>query len=682
MSVSSTTSTGTGTLSSPGLGSGLDVTSIVSKLMSIEQQPLTLMQNQASGYQSTISAYGKLSSGVSSLEGSVTGLNSASLFQSFTANASNTGVATATAGSTAALGNYSVNVTQLAQAQSLVAAGQASATAPIGTGASTTLTFNFGTIAGTLTPYDSTTGTGGTYGSGTTFTSNGNGAQTVTIDSSNNSLTGIAAAINAAGVGVTASIINDGSGTPYRLTLTSTNTGANNSLSLGVSGDATLASLLGQDPTGTQNLQQTTTGQNAQLTVNGLAVNSPSNTVSSSIAGVSLSLLTTGSTNISVTQNTSAASTAINSFVTAYNNLNSSIQSLTAYNPTTQIAGPLLGDSLTTTIQSQIQAQLGGAITNSGAFRTLSQIGITMNSDGSLSVNSTTLQNALANKPSDVAALFAATGRVTDSLTSFAGSTDKTQPGNYDLNITQLATQGTLVGSSPVASLSIAAGVNDALNVTLNGVNASVTLPAKTYASASELALAVQSAINGATQFVSQGLAVTVNQSGGIFSINTNQYGSAATLAIAGNGAANILGSTPVATAGKDVAGTIGGLLATGSGMTLTGAAGTSVEGMKLTINGGSTGDRGVVNFSTGYATGLNALLSGMLGSKGSIASATNGLNASITDIQNQENEMNQRLTAIQANYMAQFSALDTVISSMQSTSSYLTQQLAALPKA
>src|SRR5512141_3143176 len=213
----------------------LDVPTLVSQLMAVERQPIDKLNTQVSAYQAKISSFGTLSSLVSSFQTASQNLSTS--LQKFAATPSDPSVLSATAGSTAVPGTYTLNVSQLAQSQNLIAAGQTSSTAAIGGGTATTVTFDFGTISGgTLT--------NGVY-SGSTFTSNGSGTKSITIDSTNNTLAGIRDAINAAGMGVTATIVNDGSSTPYRLVLTSTSSGVSNSLKITTSGgDAAVDSLL------------------------------------------------------------------------------------------------------------------------------------------------------------------------------------------------------------------------------------------------------------------------------------------------------------------------------------------------------------------------------------------------------------------------------------------------------
>ncbi|HEV7856406.1 MAG TPA: flagellar cap protein FliD N-terminal domain-containing protein, partial [Herminiimonas sp.] len=178
----------TGSVSSPGIGSGLDVDGTISKLMAVESQPLTTLALKEASYQQSLSAYGNLSSSLSAFQTAMANLGSASAFQSLKTSVGDSTVLSATANTNAVGGSYQVNVTQLAQAQILSTAGQINSSAAIGSGASTTVSFSFGSVTGgTLT--------NGTY-SGATFAQDASQASgSVTIDSSNNSLQGIRDAI-------------------------------------------------------------------------------------------------------------------------------------------------------------------------------------------------------------------------------------------------------------------------------------------------------------------------------------------------------------------------------------------------------------------------------------------------------------------------------------------------------
>lgn len=381
----------------------LDVPSLVSQLMSVERQPINKLNTQVASYQTKISSFATISGLVSDLQTALQGLNSN--LQGFSATPSDTSVFSASASSTAAAGTYALEVTNLAQAQNLATAGQASSTTAISDGVATTVTFDFGTISGgTLT--------GGVY-TGAAFNSNGSGSKSITIDGSNNTLQGIRDAINAAQMGVTASIVNDGSGTPYRLALSSSNSGVSNSLKISTSGgDGSINSLLGYDPAGTQNLNQTVSAQNANFTVNGIAVSKATNTVTDAIQGVTLTLnkLTTTPASLKLTRDTNAVSTAVSGFVDAYNALSNQLKSRSAYGSATSTSPALAGDSTIRSMQTQLRGIFNTAVSG-GIMTSLAQVGITTQADGTLKLDSSKLNSAMTNSFSDVTNLFSsATG--------------------------------------------------------------------------------------------------------------------------------------------------------------------------------------------------------------------------------------------------------------------------------
>jgi flagellar hook-associated protein 2 len=332
-------------------------------------------------------------------------------------------------------------------------------------------------------------------------------------------------------------------------------------------------------------------------------------------------------------------------------------------------------------MQYQIRGMLSSAITGTGSsFTTLSQIGVAFQKDGTLSLDGSKLQDAITKNSTAVAALFAAAGSASDPLVTYTSATSATKPGQYALNVTNLATQGSVAGSA-AAALTITQGVNDTVTLNVDGIDASVILAAGTYTTA-QLALLVQSGINGVSAFSSAAVNVTVTQNAGVLTITSNRYGSASKVQVTGgNGATDLLGAAPTTTTGIDIAGSINNATATGAAQTLTGAAGNDAEGLKFKITGGSTGSRGMVNYATGYAVQLQALASSFLDTDGALTSRTDGINKTIKDIDDRRAALELRMTAIEARYRAQFTALDTMMSSMNQTSSFLQQQLSNLPK-
>ena len=664
------------TTASATTGTSIDVNSIVSQLMTVEQQPITKLNTQEASYQAKLSAFGTIKGALATFQTALQGLSNASKFQAVNATASDATIFSATANSTAIAGSYSLDVTSLAQAQKLVASGQTSSTAAIGAGAATTVTFDFGSISGGT--FSAVTGA---Y-TGAAFTSNGNATKSINIDSTNNSLQGIRDAINSLKMGVTATIINDGSGTPYRLALSSDNSGANNSLKISVTGDTAVSNLLANDPAGVQRLAETVTAQNANFKVNGVAVSKSSNTISDVVAGVTLTLnkITASSASLTVVRDTATISSSISGFVKAYNDLSSTLTTVSAYNPVSKTGALLQGDSTVRSLQSQLRAALTTAVVGtSGALTTLSQVGVSFQKDGSVALDSTKLNNAISNNFDDIAGLFAAVGKGTDSLVSFNSASSTTKPGSYAVNISQLATRGTAVGSA-AANTTITASTNDLLSFTINGISTSITLTAATY-TAQSLAAELQSKINSASALPTAGISVAVTQSAGVLSITSANYGSSSSITITGgNGAVGLMGGAPTQTVGVNVAGTIGGVTAIGSGQSLTATSG-DPQGLSASINGGALGARGSLNYSQGYAYSLNKWSTSILAGDGILVSRTNGINKTITDISSRRTTLQARLVGIEQRYRMQYSSLDAMLTSMNQTSIYLTQQLANLPK-
>ncbi|MDP1652715.1 MAG: flagellar filament capping protein FliD [Rhodocyclaceae bacterium] len=371
----------------------LDVPTLVAQLMSVERRPIDKLNAKVTSYQTKISSFGTISGLVSSFQTALQGLKNS--LQGYSATPSDANVFSATAASTAAAGLYSLNVTKLAQAQNLVAVGQASDISAISSGPST-VTF---TIAGT--PTNITIAAGAT-------------------------LQGIRDTVNSANLGVTATIINDGSGTPYRLVLTANETGAGKGISsIAVSGDAAVDGLLKYGSTGAT-MTQSAAAQNAEFTVNGIAITSASNTVTGAIQGVTLTLknLTTTPATLNVARDTNAVSTAAASFVETYNALASELKSRSAYGSTGAAAPVLAGDN---TVRQMLD-QLRGIFTtpaSGGTLTYLAEVGISTQAGGSLKLDSSKLGNALAGNFGDVANLFASATGFTTRLDAWATSAVK-----------------------------------------------------------------------------------------------------------------------------------------------------------------------------------------------------------------------------------------------------------------
>lgn len=387
-------------------GSVIDVSELVSELVSSTQAPQeAIISNQTQSVTAEISAVGTLQSALSTFQSSLSALDTPSAFGSETATSSDTTAFTATADSDAVLGSYDVTVSQLAQAQQLVSnAFSGGSSATVGTG---TLQLSLG---------------------GTSFS--------VSIDSSNDTVAGIAAAINSAtgNPGIEASVVTGSDGA--HLVLTSALTGASNTIQVAETDSGDGLSALTYGGTNTTNYTEPTGGtpQDAEFSIAGVSYTSASNTVTDALSGVTLNLLgTTTSTDgtdgtdgtdttttpatLTVATNTSDIETNIQAFVSAYNTLQQSLSSLGSYDSTSGTAGELMGNPLLLGIQNELSSALYSIVdTGSSTYNSLASVGITTNSDGTLSLNQTTLSTALSSDYSAVSQLFSGTNGVATNL--------------------------------------------------------------------------------------------------------------------------------------------------------------------------------------------------------------------------------------------------------------------------
>lgn len=363
------------TISSPGIGSGLDVNSIISQLLAIERQPIVQLQSKVTKIQSQISEYGKLQSLTSAFRDAAAALTNNETWGRTIGTSSNVAAVAIAVQSGAAAGNYSLQVQSLAAAQSLA--------------------------SGVFTSPDAKPGTGtlhieiGSWGPGqTTFApKSGAMAADITIESTD-TLAQVRDKINAANAGVTATVLNDGSGA--RLLMRSTSTGTESAFRL--SGVAAFDF----DPTsGPDGMTQTQAAANAAATIDGLAISSQSNTLANLVDGITLTLgqVTTDPVQITVKQDSEALQAAVQTFADTYNALAALMAGQVKYDADSKTAGPLQGDSGAVGIQRQLRSMMGASSGASSVFGRLSDVGLEMQADGSVTVNTGKLDTALANLP-------------------------------------------------------------------------------------------------------------------------------------------------------------------------------------------------------------------------------------------------------------------------------------------
>lgn len=670
-----------------GIGSGLDIESLVTQLVAAERAPtenrLTLQDARLAA---ELSSFGVFKGALSSFQSSLAQLNTLGNFNQRITSSGNEDIATLTASSDAIPGSYDLGVTQLAKAHSLASAGYTELTDTVGEGV---LTLRFGT-----TDYVGPDPGPESYNS---FTVNPDrGVATITIDNTNNTLEGVRDAINNADIGVSATIVNDGSA--YRLLLNSDSNGDANSIEISVSdtGDGNDTDTAGLSAlafnSAATNLEQTVAAQDAIFTVNGLSINSAENTVSGAIEGVDIELKDlTGATpiNISIAEDRATVKEAISTFIEGYNQFIDTANAATAFDPTSRTAAPLQGDFSVRSIVGQLRQVLTNAVDGfSGPFSTLSEIGITTNTDGSLALDNSRLDTVLEENFNDIAGLFTAIGRTTDPTVEYLGSTDATVVDSYAVEVTQLATQGSYTGAAPLSLTPfplIIDGNNDNFSVRVDGIESStISLTQSIYATGADLAAEMQARINGDSTLASAGVSVAVAWNADRIEITSQSGGSSSNVEIltVDTNTTNDMGlSVGVGTAGVDVAGTIGGVAALVSGNVLTGAPGSGAEGLRLQINGGAIGPRGTVEFSRGVGYQLDALLTNFLQDDGILDARTDGIEERASEIEEAQERLDRRMEILETSLRARFTVLDTLLSQLQNTSSFLTQQLAALPE-
>ncbi len=391
MATTTGATSGTGVLQSLGVGSGIDIGTLVTQLVTAEMTPASnRIQRQATSVGTQISALGQLKGALSTFQQALNKLHTVNDFQIHSASSGDEDVFTATTAAGAAPGTYQVTVDHIATAQQLL--GEA--------------------FVG-----DSKTN----VGTGTLTVSLGDKTFTVTIDDPHSTLAGIRNAINTAtgNPGVTATLVNGTDGT--HLVLTSALTGAANTIKV-TSDDAALAPLT-YAPGNTTHYSPLKGAQNSSVTIAGVTHTSASNTVADAIDGVTLQLKSENPGTpiaLTVTNDPSAVSDNVNGFVIAYNALVGVVTKLGGYDSTTQTAGPLLGQSLISTLQNQLGRGLVNAVPSAtGSYNSLASLGITTNKDGTLSLDTTKLSKALSTDFGAVSTVFAASDGVAARLSTF-----------------------------------------------------------------------------------------------------------------------------------------------------------------------------------------------------------------------------------------------------------------------
>ncbi len=672
-------------VTSTGLGSGLDINNIVTSLVEAEQVPVQQkIDKDALEATEQISALGLLNSSLSSFKSSYSTLSLSSSFSAASISNSHTNLLSVTTDVGADLGSYDLSIEKLAQTHTIASASFTSPNDVIGTGE---MTVRFGT-------YNATDDS---------FTLNADETvQTITIDSTNNTLSSMRDHINEGNYGVKASVINDGSG--YRLVFESSKSGADYALEITTDDDdgtdtnnAGLSQLVFS--ASDKNMTKTVTAQDAELVMNGLTVTRSDNTVTGLIEGVTLNLLDSSpgeSIKLVISRDSSSVEDKIRTLVDSYNTVYAQIYELTKYTGTNEANGVLIGDATVRGIQSTLRSILNSEVDLSGSdIHTFADLGIITTREGTLEIQESTFTSVLSNNINDVADFFTAAGRTTDSQVDFFSSNSLTEAGTYAIEVTQLATQGVLTGTVALGANTTIDADNDTFKVRIDGILSNeISLLQGTYTQ-SELIAEIQSKINSDSTLLDKGVSVSVTLDGSNqLVITSDAYGSSSSVAfteVDTDMAAELGLSVASGTEGVDVEGTIDGQTALGDGQFLLSESGNS-SGIKVQVTGGATGARGTVTYSPGMVDLLNTTLDAMIDksissgsgdidlSEGIIDTKIDSLYKKLQELDKKDEDLKFRMSKLEARLFEQFNAMDIVVSQLAGTSSFLQGALEALP--
>jgi len=366
-----------------GLISGLDTNGIIDQLLALQQKPIVRLQRQEAGYQVELSAYGGMQAVLNSLKSAIEGLDSVSDFTNFSATSGDTDLFSVSADENAAAGSYDVTVHNLAKVHKL-----------------------------TSEAFTETEAVGG----GTIQLRLGDAAAVDISVSGTDTIADVAQSINDADAGVNAAVVFDG--TNYFLTLTGKETGAANLIDLTVTdddGDGTdlsgLSRLVYEVSGDTKNLNNTQTAEDSMITVDGVSnISRDTNVIDDVIQGITITLESAPATDneavLTVSRDTSAIVSKINSFVSAYNGALDLFETYQNYDSDAVTAGVLLGDATTNHIRTSLENLITDAVSGVESLSRLENLGITLNSEGRLEVDSSTLNNMLDDHFDDVLQFF------------------------------------------------------------------------------------------------------------------------------------------------------------------------------------------------------------------------------------------------------------------------------------
>ncbi|EBA01037.1 flagellar filament capping protein FliD [Marinobacter sp. ELB17] len=650
-------------ISSLGIGSGVLTSDLVDQLVKAERAPAdNRFTRKTEQSEAMLSAYGQLRSAITELRLPMRQLSSADNLKAFSATSSNEDIGVSVNSAKASRGSYSLDVTSLATAQALASQD-------------------------VFADRDTTS-----VGEGKLTIAVGDKTANITIDSSNNSLQGLANAINDAGVGVSAGVIDTGNG--FQLVLSADETGTANAVSItatesdGTNTDDTGLSrfAFNADMAANAGFSQTIAATDAVMKINGIEVTRSTNNFENVIDGLSFDIKDIGTSTVKVSQDVGAVTDRVQGFVEKFNALQVTIDSLAGFNAEAGVGSLLTGDSTVRALQSQLRQVLTGVVPGleNANVRSLADVGIkTDPNTGALEFDRSIFETQLKNNPDDVTALFAEQGRTTDGQVEFVRSGLSTQPGRYDINVTQAATRGQLTAGSALASSVDVTDTNDEFALTVNGeTTVNLKLTQGTGVTAQALVDDIQAQLNSNAALSASGESVQVSlDSDNKLVFTSGKYGSESNVSISSQEDADAFGLTGASgTAGQNVAGTIGGKVAEGDGQVLfLGSGSGPASGLQIRILGDQTGGRGSINFVQGLGKNTVDLVNSFVGAEGRLESRTSSLNRELEQVKENQIKLDIRIESYRERLVKQFSAADSLISQLNSTRDFVTQQLEAL---
>ncbi len=546
-------------------------------------------------------------------------------------------------------------------------------------------------VDGTSNTVSSISGSGTTQvtlnsGTGGTITANLSGGLSVgtmtaqNVSVGNGSLASVVSAINNANAGVTATALQVGTNA-YALEITSNKTGLVGAATIDT--QAFTGSSLGA-------MQTTTAAQNAIVAVGGTGgyqVTSSTNAVTGLLPGVTVNLSQVSASPVTLTVSPDGTQVAgqVSALVKAANKLLSDISTYTAYDPSTNTAGPLNGQTALTELAQKVLSLVGNVIGNSAAGwdgAAGSSAGLAITSKGAITFDQNAFVTAYDANPSAVQAMFTEGGSFSPASSSYsgqvtvAGASNTTTPGSYAVSISQSASQAIDTGSVSFSSASSTLASAESYTITSGSASATYA------ASAGESISNVISGINASMAAAGIGVSASLVGTSGAYNVQLSSadYGSAATFSVGASGTDQFGLTTGGSTySGKDVVGTINGVAATGIGQTLTlDSSGNPADGLVLQVTTPgitSATTLGSVGYSPGFAQSLaNLSEQATLSPGGMISSTITGLNNTLNGVAG-EIAVQQQLVNTQKKMLTQeFTKMEEALAQLNSISKFLSE--------